>query len=127
MGAQMDYQLFKDIFLVENFKDKLGRPKHTRLVKHLFYKFANELKQEFEFDLHTCSECGCNDWHNGRPFMMELDHINRNVSDARISNLRVLCPICHTQTNGYKNRSLSIEEYWSKVWKQSQEASRDNV
>lgn len=117
MESPMDYQYFKDNFLVENFKDKLGRPKHTRLVKHLFYQFNDELKREYGFDLHTCSECRCNDWYNGKPFMMELDHINRKINDSRIINLRVLCPICHTQTPGYKNRNLSIEQYWSKVWK----------
>ena len=91
----IDYPYFKEHFLVENFKDKFGRPKHTRLVKHLFYKFNEELKAEFGFDLHYCDECKRDDWYNNKPFMMELEHINRIVNDSRITNLRSLCPICH--------------------------------
>lgn len=111
-----DYETFKQKYLVKNFKDKWGKPKHTRLVKDYFYRYNEELKNEFGFDLHCCDECGRSDEYNGKPVIMELEHINRITNDSRIENLRSLCPMCHTQTPGYKNRMVTIEEHWSKMW-----------
>ena len=108
------YESFKSHMLIENLTDKMGRPKHTRFVKRIFYTFANQLKEEFGFDMFTCSECGCTK-HNGRPVIMELDHLNRNTSDSRIENLSMKCPNCHSQTLGYKNRTIIIEEYFDKL------------
>lgn len=111
----MSYESFKETYLIENFKDSWGAPKHTRLVKKYFYRFNEQLKEEFGFDLSVCDECGCTS-HNNRPLIMELEHINRDTSDSRIENLRSLCPNCHSQTDGYKNRTVTIEEYWNKIW-----------
>ena len=108
------YEEFKEKILIKDLKDNKGRPKHTRYVKHLFYKFAKELKEEFGFDMFICSECGCTE-HNGRPVIMELDHLNRITNDSRIENLSMKCPNCHSQTLGYKNRKITIEEYHDKL------------
>jgi len=109
------YEGFKAKYLVENYSDKWGKPKHTRLVQDKFYRYNEQLKAEFGFDLYCCEECKCTS-HNGRPIMMELEHVNRITNDSRIENLRSLCPNCHTQTDGYKNRMLTIEDYWGRVW-----------
>lgn len=109
------FEEFEQQYLVENFTDKWGKPKHTRLVKNLFYRYNPQLKEKYGFDLSVCSECGCTS-HNNRPLMMELEHINRITNDSRIENLRSLCPNCHSQTDGYKNRMVTIEEYWSMIW-----------
>jgi 5-methylcytosine-specific restriction endonuclease McrA len=111
----MIYSYFKKNYLIDNLVDCDGYPKHTRLVKRLFYRFADELLNDFGFNLRKCSICNIDDMWNGKPFIMELDHINRITNDSRISNLRVLCPICHTQTDGYKNRMITIEEYHRKM------------
>lgn len=55
-----------------------------------------------------CSICGITDW-NDKEISFHLDHINGIPNDNRISNLRFLCPNCHSQTNTYgsrKNKSL---------------------
>jgi len=50
-----------------------------------------------------CAECGCGETWNGRKLVLQIDHINGNVLDDRIENLRFLCPNCHTQTENYCN------------------------
>lgn len=52
-----------------------------------------------------CSECGCGDKWNNKPLTIELDHINGISSDNRITNLRWLCPNCHTQTVTHKGKN----------------------
>ncbi len=41
----------------------------------------------------------------GRPISLHLDHINGVRNDHRISNLRWLCPNCHSQTETYCGRN----------------------
>lgn len=110
MSLLITYQQFKDNYLVQDLRDRRGKPKHTRFIKHLFYRFAKELNDEYGFDVFTCDECNDQD-HNGRPIIMELDHLNRITNDSRIENLSMKCPNCHSQTFGYKNRKVTIEEY----------------
>ena len=39
---------------------------------------------------------------NGKPIVLDLDHINGDNTDNRLVNLRFLCPNCHSQTSTYK-------------------------
>ena len=103
------FEQFEQNYLIQNFCDKNGNPKHTRFVKGYFYKFAEQLKEKYDFDIHTCAHCGLTEW-NSLAIIMELDHINSTTNDSRIDNLRPLCPNCHSQTAGYKNRKQSINE-----------------
>lgn len=105
----MTFEHFEQNYLIENFSDGKGNPKHTRFVKQHFYTFAERLKQKYGFDIHSCQFCGLTEW-NGRSIIMELDHINSVTNDSRIENLRPLCPNCHSQTDGYKNRRTSVCE-----------------
>lgn len=70
-----------------------------------------------------CVECGqINTWNN-KPLMLQLDHIDGNSDNNNISNLRLLCPNCHTQTDTFGNagqgsrykkgtkRNLYLREY----------------
>ena len=52
---------------------------------------------------YKCSECGITEW-NGKPIVLQLDHINGNNRDHRIENLRLLCPNCHSQTDTYSRK-----------------------
>ena len=36
---------------------------------------------------------------NGKPVLLELDHVNGNSLDNHAKNLRYLCPNCHRQTD----------------------------
>lgn len=46
---------------------------------------------------YKCECCGISDW-NGKEITLQVDHINGNSSDDSPSNVRLICPNCHSQT-----------------------------
>lgn len=68
--------------------------------KHPYYqtfKLRNRLIKENRLS-YSCAKCGITDW-NGAEITLQLDHIDGNSSNHLISNLRLLCPNCHSQTD----------------------------
>jgi Zn finger protein HypA/HybF involved in hydrogenase expression len=50
-----------------------------------------------------CHQCGVVDWVKG-PLNLELDHIDGDNKNNTITNLRFLCPNCHSQTETFKGK-----------------------
>jgi len=53
---------------------------------------------------HKCEMCNC-ETHRGEPIPLEVDHINGDHTNNDLTNLRIICPNCHSQTDTYKNRN----------------------
>lgn len=86
------------------------------------YKFLNETLDKFKNNLllnsprvvkkcvihvngNVCVQCGNTGVHNNSPLVLQLDHIDGDSDNNFPSNLRLLCPNCHSQTTTYKSRN----------------------
>ena len=51
-----------------------------------------------------CSGCFRSRWH-GRALPLELHHVDGDRTNNELSNLRILCPNCHSLTHNWKGRA----------------------
>lgn len=84
---------FEDIFCNPT-KSKSGNTNHKLKL------FSLGIKE------NKCEECGINDIWNNKPINLQLDHIDGNNLNNEISNLKILCPNCHSQTDTFAGRNI---------------------
>ena len=58
-----------------------------------------------------CEVCSITQWM-GKPAPLELDHKDGNSTNNELSNLRLICPNCHAQTDTYKGRNMGQGRYY---------------
>lgn len=72
------------------------RVNRYHLKTHLFNSGLKERR---------CEACGISEWR-GAPVTMDLHHVNGDPLDNRLSNLQILCPNCHAQTENFAGRNV---------------------
>lgn len=55
-----------------------------------------------------CSQCNIGNMWNNEYLSLQLDHIDGNNKNNDLSNLRILCPNCHSQTHNYAGKKKRI-------------------
>ena len=51
-----------------------------------------------------CDECPITNMWNGKPLSLQLDHRDGNNLNHNLTNLRWLCPCCHSQTTTFSGK-----------------------
>lgn len=100
---------------VSHFKGKAhGKSKTQKyeldeiLIKDSTYTNISTLKKRLikeGLKENRCEKCGITEWMR-EPLIMQLHHINGINNDHRLSNLQMLCPNCHSQTENYAGRNI---------------------
>lgn len=54
-----------------------------------------------------CSKCGLGPEYNGKPLVLQLDHIDGDRTNNDADNIRILCPNCHSQTETFNGKNKS--------------------
>ena len=85
-------------------------PDNEIFIEHCPYK-RKAVKRYFMRKIsNECSICGQQPIWFGQKLIMVLDHINGINDDCRITNLRLLCPNCNSQTQTFSGRNIKFQK-----------------
>lgn len=82
------------------------------LIKNSSYSNIASLKRRLISEgilEYKCIQCGNIGKWNDKPLSLQLEHINGINNDNRKENLCFLCPNCHSQTDTYAGRNISVK------------------
>lgn len=79
-------------------KSLVKNPKSKRVIKQRLISTRG----------HKCENCKTSTWCEGKPIVLELEHIDGNNENNILENLLLLCPNCHSQTKTWKRGKSSF-------------------
>jgi hypothetical protein len=92
-----------------------GKSLALLLVENSNYQSYKLKKRLFNAKIKSpvCELCGWSEKADDGRIPVELDHINGDHKDNRITNLRVLCPNCHSlqATHRGKNKKVALKKF----------------
>lgn len=90
-----------------------SKPLEEVLTVDSTYNRANLKKRLINAGLLSliCANCGLGPHWNGKPLVLQLEHLNGIWNDNRLENLCLLCPNCHTQTKTYAGKNVAVKNY----------------
>lgn len=65
---------------------------------------------------YKCEQCSLIEWENCK-ISLEIHHIDGNSKNNDPSNLKLLCPNCHSITNNYKSKNVGNGNRERNNWK----------
>lgn len=97
------------------FKSKVQTEKIRRTTA-LKYRLWREGSKE-----KKCELCGLEEIWNNLTITLELHHVDGNKMNNQLSNLQILCPNCHSQTDTWcgRNKKNSKRSNRHKKWRDS--------
>ena len=88
----------------KNFKPEKSKIPTNEIIEgnHPYYQTLKLKKRLLKEGIkeNKCDICSITEWNN-EVISMQLDHIDGNSHNHILSNLRMVCPNCHSQTNTY--------------------------
>jgi hypothetical protein len=82
-------------------KRKIETGKYTKATAMTYFKRTEK---------YCCRVCSISKW-NKKELRLQIDHIDGNIKNNKLKNLRYLCPNCHTQTDNWGVKNMSEEGY----------------
>jgi 5-methylcytosine-specific restriction endonuclease McrA len=113
LKERLNYDKINYSHIPETRYSNLGRnfnsektPLHQILVKNSNFARSHLKKRLLQEKIlkNKCDICGLKDIWNSKPISLQLDHINGIPNDNTITNLRLLCPNCHSQTKTFSGK-----------------------
>lgn len=100
---------------VKNMEKELEEKINLYFRKGIRYKSDLQRKLLLQIRGQKCEICGITEWNN-KPISLQCHHIDGDHTNNQLSNLLLVCPNCHSQTEHYKGKErikrskVSVEE-----------------
>ena len=105
--CQLEYQYHRYIERWKCGEVDGGRGINTRNISQHIKRYLREKYGE------VCSKCGWSERHPVTTTVpLEIDHVDGNAENNVESNLRLLCPNCHSLTPRFRNLNVGAGREW---------------
>ena len=83
---------------------------HALGKRHTYSPKTNETRKRhlIQDRGHSCETCFNTSWNN-LPITLELEHVDGDVNNNETTNLKLLCPNCHSQTPTWRRRKSALK------------------